>query len=201
MAVKEILPDVFTWSWLSPRHGYNFNGYFVRSPRGNICIDPAEMSDELLSELSRLGLSCVVITNRNHVRASERVRSKTGAPVFVHPADAPEAGRLGATIDDYLEVGQAIGPLIVHSAAGKSPGEVCLYWPNRKALFVGDACIGNPPGGCSLLPDRVMDDPVALRRSLSQLAKLDFDFLLLGDGEPIMAGGKQALQALAGRTQ
>jgi glyoxylase-like metal-dependent hydrolase (beta-lactamase superfamily II) len=195
--MKEILPDVFMWSWLSPRHGYNFNGYLVHSLVGNVCIDPPEMPDDVLAELAKQGVTWTVLTNRNHVRACEKVRSKTGAPVFIHPADAPEAERLGAVIDEYLEVGQSLGPLTVHSAVGKSPGEICLHWPERKAVFVGDACIGNPPGACSLLPTKVMDDPVALRRSLKRLASdLDFDSLLVGDGAPILKGGKGALQTL-----
>jgi len=195
--MKEILPDVFTWSWRSPRLGYDFNGYFVRLPSGNVCIDPVEMSDELLDDLGGRGLACIVLTNRNHVRACERLRRKTGAPVFIHPADAAEAEHLGAAIDEYLEVGQAIGPLIVHSAAGKSPGEICLHWPDRKTLFVGDACIGAPPGQCSLLPEKVMEDPLALQRNLKRIAsRIDFDALLLGDGEPILRGGRRALQDL-----
>jgi glyoxylase-like metal-dependent hydrolase (beta-lactamase superfamily II) len=195
--MKEILPDVFTWSWPSPRHGYDFNGYLLRVAPGNVCIDPPEMPDDVLAELARQGVALTVLTNRNHVRACEKVRLKTQAPVFIHPADAPEAERLGAMIDEYLEVGQSIGPLIVHPAVGKSPGEVCVYWPERKALFIGDACIGNPPGACALLPDKVMEDPIAVRRSLRRIAsELDFDALLLGDGAPILKGGRRALQAL-----
>lgn len=195
--MNEILTDVFTWSWHSPRHGYNFNGYFVRLPDRNVCIDPVEMSDEVLEDVAQRGLACILLTNRNHVRACEKLRRKTGAPVFIHPADAAEAEHLGAAIDDYLEVGQAIGPLIVHSAAGKSPGEVCLHWLDRKALFVGDACIGTPPGRCSLLPEKVMEDPLALQRNLRRIAsKIDFDALLVGDGDPILHGGRRALQDL-----
>lgn len=182
--MNEILPDIFRWSWRSPRHGYDFNGYLVALSNGNVCIDPADMTDEALEDLAKRGLMCIVLTNRNHVRACEKVRQRTGAPVFIHPADAAEAKRLGATADEYLEVGQSIGPLVVHSAAGKSPGEICLHWPQRKALFIGDACIGNPPGKCCLLPEAVMEDPAALRRSLRRIvSEIDFDALLVGDGE------------------
>ncbi len=199
--MNELMPDVFTWSWPSPRHGYNFNGYLVRTPSGNVCIDPVEMSEEVLAEIASQGLFCTVLTNRNHVRAVEKVRGKTGAPTFIHPADAAEAERLGAVVDDYLEAGQKICHLVVHPVAGKSSGEVCLHWPERKALFIGDACIGNPPGRCSLLPDKAMEDPIALRRSLKRILDLDFDALLVGDGTPILTGGKRALQDLVARLE
>jgi glyoxylase-like metal-dependent hydrolase (beta-lactamase superfamily II) len=193
----EILPDVVIWQWYSDRHGYHFNGYLVRHPDGNVCLDPAEMSEETFAEITRLGVSYIVITNRNHVRASDRLHKTTGALLFIHPADAPYAEEQGATIDEYLEVGQLIGPLVVHPAQGKSAGEVALHWPERKILFVGDACIGSPAGTCSLLPEKLMEDPVALKRSLAHLAsKVDFDALLMGDGAPIVSGGRLALQAL-----
>jgi glyoxylase-like metal-dependent hydrolase (beta-lactamase superfamily II) len=39
--MHEILTDIFMWSWFSEPHGYNFNGFFIRHPAGNLCIDPA----------------------------------------------------------------------------------------------------------------------------------------------------------------
>ena len=87
-------------------------------------------------------------------------------------------------IDGVLEVGATIGPLAkLIDASGKSPGEVALWWRDRRILIVGDAIIGNPPGQCGLLPDRVMDDPARLRTSVRALSELDFDTLLVGDGE------------------
>ena len=38
--MNEIVTDIFTWAWFSEPHGYNFNGYLVRHPAGNLCIDP-----------------------------------------------------------------------------------------------------------------------------------------------------------------
>lgn len=195
--MDEIVPDVLMWSWFSERHKYNFNGYLLRHPTCNLCVDPVEMSNEVLSEIARQQVTCIVLTNRNHVRAVNKVRERTGAQVFIHPADAAYAVTQGAIIDDYLEVGQKLGPFHVLPAYGKSPGEVALHWPERRILVVGDACVGNPPGECALLPDRVMDDPVALRRNLRRLAtEVDFDALLVGDGTSMVSGGRAALQAL-----
>ena len=93
-------------------------------------------------------------------------------------------------------MGDKIGPLVVVGAPGKSPGEVVLHWPERKILIVGDAVVGDPPGRCKLLPEKVMDDPARLRKSVKELLALDFDTLLVGDGEPILQGAKERLREL-----
>ncbi len=82
------------------------------------------------------------------------------------------------------------------SVPGKSPGEVAFHWPERRLLIVGDAVIGNPPGRCGLLREAVMDDPPQLRESVRNLLELDFDTLLVGDGEPILEGAKVRLKEL-----
>jgi glyoxylase-like metal-dependent hydrolase (beta-lactamase superfamily II) len=99
-------------------------------------------------------------------------------------------------IDDQLAIGEMIGPLHVVSAAGKSPGEIALHWPERRLLIVGDVVIGNPPGELSLLREKVMDDPPQLRASARRLLDLDFDILLVGDGAPILSDAKARLAAL-----
>jgi glyoxylase-like metal-dependent hydrolase (beta-lactamase superfamily II) len=84
----------------------------------------------------------------------------------------------------------------VRSVPGKSPGEIALHWPERRLLVVGDALIGNPPGRLSLLPDKVMDDPAQLRRSVRALTTLDLDVILVGDGAPVLADASARLREL-----
>jgi glyoxylase-like metal-dependent hydrolase (beta-lactamase superfamily II) len=193
--MNEILPGILTWPWFSERHGYDFNGYLIRD--GKVCVDPVEMSDDVLGELAAEGVATIVLTNRNHFRASMKVKERTGAKVLIHPADAAFAREKGVTVDGDLSYGQRVGPLTVVAAPGKSPGEVALHWPERKILLIGDICVGKPPGACAILPVAVIDDLQQLRDSLRQLAQLDFDALLLGDGACILEGGKPALAALA----
>jgi len=194
--MQTILGDVFTWSWFSEPHGYNFNSLLIRDPHGNICVDPVEPSDEELSELVRMGVSRILLTNRNHVRAANKVRERTGALVYIHPDDSAYAKGQRAMLDGDLHEGERIGPLEVIGVSGKSPGEVAFLWPERKTLIVGDAVVGNPPGQLSLLRERVMDDPARLRRSVRQLLALDFDTILVGDGTSVIGGAKQRLREL-----
>jgi glyoxylase-like metal-dependent hydrolase (beta-lactamase superfamily II) len=194
--MREIVSDVFSWSKLSEPHGYDFNGYLVRSPGGNVCIDPVEPSADDLAEIARRGVATIVLTNRNHVRASNQVRTATGARATIHPEDAAYARAQGADIDAELHAGTRFGPLVAVAVPGKSPGEIALHWPERRILIVGDAVIGNPPGHCSLLRDKVMDDPMRLRASVETLLALDFDVLLTGDGAPVLSGAHDRLAEL-----
>jgi glyoxylase-like metal-dependent hydrolase (beta-lactamase superfamily II) len=194
--MKEIVDGIYTWSWFSAPHQYNFNGFLVLHRDGNLCIDPAEMDEQTLNEIADLGVSCILLTNRNHVRAANRVKARCGAPIAIHRDDAAYARTQGAQLDDEIEPGQKIGPLRVIGLPGKSPGEVGFHWPERRMLIVGDAVVGDPPGRLKLLPERVVDDPLGLRKSVSALLKLDLDVLLLGDGEPILNAGNQRLKEL-----
>jgi glyoxylase-like metal-dependent hydrolase (beta-lactamase superfamily II) len=184
--MREIVDGIVTWSWLSEPHGYDFNGYFVRYPAGNLCIDPVEPPADVLALLAREGVVRILLTNRNHVRRSALVRERTGATVAIHPADADHARGQGAVIDAELRAGERVGPFVVIGVPGKSPGEVAFHCPERRLLIVGDAVIGTPPGGLSLLREKVMDDPAQLRASIRTLAGLDIDVLLTGDGVPIL---------------
>jgi glyoxylase-like metal-dependent hydrolase (beta-lactamase superfamily II) len=194
--MHEIVTDVLTWTWFSEPHGYNFNGYLVRHGEGNLCIDPVPPSDECLADIARIGSAKILITNRNHSRAANVIRARTAARTLIHPDDAAHARSQGAEIDGQLNVGQKIGPLTIVAVPGKSPGEVALHWTERKLLIVGDAVIGNPPGRCGLLREKVMDDPARLRQSVRKLLDLDFDTLLFGDGASILQYAKTQLKEL-----
>ncbi len=194
--MNEIVSNIFTWAWFSEPHGYNFNGYLVRHPEGNLCIDPVLPSDKSLADIAQMGVARILLTNRNHSRASNVVRARTGARTLIHLDDATHARSQGAEIDGELNVGEKIGPLTIVADPGKSPGEIALHWPERGVLIVGDAVIGNPPGYCGLLRDKVMDDPARLRQSVRKLLELEFDALLVGDGVSILHGAKSRLREL-----
>ena len=194
--MREFLPGVFSWPRFSEPHGYDFNGTLLLNAGGNLCVDPVDPTEEVLDRLAKEGVAQILITNRNHTRAANRVRERTGARVAIHPADAAYARDQGTAIDAELEVGQGVGPFTVVGVPGKSPGEIALHDPARRLLVVGDAVIGNPPGQLSLLPERVMDDPARLRASVRSLLELDFDALMLGDGVPIREGGRERLREL-----
>lgn len=194
--MQEILSDIFSWPWFSEPHGYNFNGHLIRHAEGNLCVDPVEPDEQVAKEIAGLGVARILLTNRNHSRAANRVRKLTGARTAINPDDTSHARSQGTKLDDELCSGAKIGPLDVIGVPGKSPGEVALHWPDRRLLLVGDVVIGNPPGHCGLLHEGVMDNPSRLRESVRKLLELDFDTLLVGDGEAILQGAKDRLKEL-----
>ncbi len=151
-SMRDVVSDILTWPWFSESHGYNFNGHLIRDPGGNICIDPVELTENDMDAVVREGVAWIILTNRNHSRAANRVRARTGARTVIHSDDADHARSQETELDDVLAVGGTVGPLKVVDASGKSPGEVALLWRDRGILIVGDAVIGNPPGQCAPWP-------------------------------------------------
>ncbi len=90
--MEEILKNVYTWSIFSPEKGFNFNGWFILKQNplfGNVVIDPPQPSDDDLAQMSSLGgVREIIITNRDHVRWSNELKSKFDATIRMPSADS-----------------------------------------------------------------------------------------------------------------
>ena len=89
--MRTIATDILTWSWFSQPHGYNFNGFLVGDRAGNLAIDPVDPIEQDIDELVQRGVRRILLTNRNHLRAANRVRASTGARTAIHAGDAAYA--------------------------------------------------------------------------------------------------------------
>ncbi len=85
--IRDIVSDILTWPWFSKRYGFNFNGHLVRDSGGYNCIDTVEPTEDNTDTLVYEGVAWIILTNRNHSRAANRVRASTGAQTVIH-ADA-----------------------------------------------------------------------------------------------------------------
>jgi glyoxylase-like metal-dependent hydrolase (beta-lactamase superfamily II) len=73
------------------------------------------------------------------------------------------------------------GIWVIHLQDQKSPGESALFLQQGKGvLIVGDALIGKPPGGLSLLPAEKYADAAKAKAGLRRLLKYQFDAVLMG---------------------
>ena len=192
--MKQIYPGIFTWSWLSPKHGYNFNGYAYKSNEGLIVIDPAIMESSDLGLLEKLGTpSHIILTNKDHERMAYELRDRFGAKIYINKNDVY---LLKQRPDYTYEDGDILpGNLrTINISNNKSPGETALLLLLGKGiLFIGDAIIGWPPGEFSLLPVFIFKNPELTKYSIRTLLNYEFDTVLVGDGECILTGGKDAI--------
>jgi glyoxylase-like metal-dependent hydrolase (beta-lactamase superfamily II) len=192
--VQEIISSVHIWSEFSEKKGFSFNGYAVATQRGTVVVDPPDPGDagwELLDALAPF--ESVLVTNRNHSRSAGAFRDRYGIPVRIHRDDAAAAE---VDADETLAGDESVGnDLRLVGVPGKSPGEIACHLPERQALIVGDLVIGVPPGVLSTYPDQAIDDRERLMRSAKQLLELEFDALLVCDGDPLPRRGKEKLRA------
>ena len=192
----KLLDDIYTWSVFSDGKQLNFNGWFIQnqlSSFGNIIIDPPEPSEKDLVQMQKLGgVQQIIITNQHHIRRASVIREKFNSKLQINSADAPN---IELTIDTKFTNGSLIAGFLkaVVVPNNKTAGETALYWTERKLLYVGDALIGDPPGKLRLLPEKMYADIQRAKNGIKTLMDLDFDILLVGDGDSILSGAKTAV--------
>lgn len=120
-----------------------------------LAIDPGFDIEPLLEEARAAGLNITTIVNTHghpdHCAGSGELKRLTGAPIFMHAADASPrvpADRLFSG-DDELRVGRIVFR-VLHTP-GHTPGGICLYAEGHlftgDTLFVGDSGRTDLPGG------------------------------------------------------
>lgn len=195
----EIVPDIFTWSEFSEEKQLNFNGYYIARQGESVIIDPPELDEEGLQELSVLmtknsdcPLRAIYLTNVHHDRMSRSLKEKFSIPICIHEKDKD---LLEFPPDKTFAEGDRgpCGLRIIHLSHQKSPGESAFLLPDIRTLIVGDALIGKIPGKVNLLPAEKYSDREQAKESLRLLSDLNFETLLVGDGHSILKGAKSVV--------
>jgi glyoxylase-like metal-dependent hydrolase (beta-lactamase superfamily II) len=197
--LKEILPDLYSWSQYSEEKKLDFNGYLIIGKDESIIIDPPDLENDDEASLKSIidqHVSCplkgILLTNVHHERASDSLRNRFSVPVWVNERDKnglEVSSNNSFNGEDHLFCDiQAIQ--LDHQ---KSPGETAFYMRDKKMMIVGDALIGKAPGQLSMLPPDKYQDAVKAKAGLGKLMNYEFDTLLVGDGVSILKGAKQAV--------
>ena len=130
------------------------NVWIVGDDREVIVIDAPHDVDAILDAVDGRRVLAIVCTHAHddHVRYAPELANRTGAPIWLHPADEP-VWRLthpDRRWDHDLVDGQefAVGPVtlqVLHTP-GHAPGAVCLYSPTLGCVFTGDTLFNGGPG-------------------------------------------------------
>jgi uncharacterized cupin superfamily protein len=188
------IAGIAMYSRWQPDRSMYFNSYFVEGDGENLLIDPlpADESD-IDGMIAAGGVAWVVVTNRDHERASSELAARFGARIAVGSADANELSR---PPDRALHGGDEIGPARVIALDGlKTAGEFALHLPATRTVIAGDALWGDPVGSLRMMPDEKLIDPVRAARSLCRLREVFPLNLLVGDGAPIFGRAYEAINA------
>ncbi len=163
-----------------------------------IVIDAPHSVEQILAVVDGRTVTAVVCTHAHddHVRYAPALAEATGAPIWLHPEDAPlwELTHPGRAWDADLADGQEIvvggTALRVIHTPGHAPGGVCLYAPELGCVFTGDTLFHGGPGatGRSFSSRELLED--SIRERLYDLP--DDTVVHTGHGEDTTIGAEKA---------
>jgi hydroxyacylglutathione hydrolase len=211
----KLAKDLYAYVWKGKDNNCNsFLFAAVLPGKKHLLIDPGHVItpylheagfDRLVAEIVKDGLKVedigmVALTHAHpdHIEAAPRFKSKSGALIALHADDATMYQRFGLGKPDLIleegdlkATGAATG-IVVYRTPGHSPGEVSFYWPEKKALAVGDVIFFQNTGRVDLPGG----NPALLKDSIDRLAELDVEYLLCGHpyGHPGVIQGKEAIR-------
>ncbi len=189
-------PDLYCWSEFNTDRNIDFHSIAWIRPQGNILIDPLPLSDHDWTHLESLGgAEWIVITNSDHLRASQEIAAKTGAQIA---APQGEQDSFPIAVQRWLTNGDSIVPglQVIELHGSKTPGELALLLA-EKTLITGDLVRAHQAGSLMLLPDVKLVDRSQAIASVQRLAALShIETILVGDGWQVFQDGHQQLQNL-----
>jgi Metallo-beta-lactamase superfamily len=190
-------PDLYCWSEFDADRNVDFHSIAWIRPEGNVLIDPLPLSEHNWLHLEALGgAQWIVITNSDHLRASQEIAAKTGAQIA---APQGEKDSFPIPVQRWLSDGDSIvsGLESIELHGSKTPGELALVLQGT-TLITGDLVRAHRAGSLMLLPDAKLIDRSQAIHSVQRLAALDqITAVLVGDGWQIFQDGHQQLKKLA----
>ena len=176
------------------------DSYYIEPAR--VVLDPMVPREGLEWFEGRDAPSQVVLTNRHHLRHSERFAEAFGCPIRCSDAGLHEFER-GPKVEGFA-FGEELAPgITAHQLGVICPDDTALHirTAGGGALAFADGVTRPRGGGLGFVPGFLLgDDPSAVRRGLRESLRamldldLDFDSLLFAHGEPLIGGGRIALR-------
>jgi hypothetical protein len=189
-------PDLYCWSEFNPDRNIDFHSIAWIRPEGNILIDPLPLSEHDWKHLQSLGgAQWIVVTNSDHLRASQEIAAKTGAQIA---APQKEQASFPIPVQRWLTDGDSIVPGLtaMELHGSKTPGELALLL-QETTLITGDLVRAHQAGSLMLLPEVKLVDRSQAISSVQRLAAIpNIAVVLVGDGWQVFQDGHQRLQEL-----
>jgi len=195
--MNEVVPGIGHWTALHERIGQPVQSYWVADAR--TLIDPM-VPPEGVPRLDPAP-ERILLSNRHHLRHAPRYREHFGElPVLAPELGLHEFGDDDPPVGGYRP-GDELAPGITAQPLGAiAPDDFVLHIRSRgegSLLFADGIIVWD--GELAFVPDSLMDEPERVKadtlEAIDRLLELDFEHLLFAHGEPVVGGGRTALQA------
>lgn len=192
--LHRLSPQLAVWHAYDPSVKTElFSTALVRNER-LLLVDPIPLADDAVAQLMGTALPAgIVVTNANHLRASEDLAAQFQIPVLSDPASFP--GQKPARFAPISELSSLAPDFSVLNIEGGVEGEIALHCPDD-TLILGDALINAEPYGFTFLPAKYCSNHKAMQKSLRQLLDLKVEKILFAHGIPITANAQTRLASL-----
>jgi hypothetical protein len=200
--IREVLPGVHHWTAVHPRIRVPVDSYYLEF--AGVLLDPVTPREGLEWFDDREPPSQIVLTNRHHLRHSERLAEAFDCPIRASEPGLHEFAD-GPPVEGF-RFGDELAPgVTAHEVGAICPDDSALHIQTAGggALAFADGLQHPRGGGLTFVPGALMgDDPprirADLRAALRRLLTLDADHLLFAHGEPVIGGGSEALRTFLG---
>lgn len=199
--MDEIRPRILHWTAFHEGIGLDVSSYYLAGAA--TLIDPMTPPGGLEALAPFRPPERIVLTNRHHLRDSPRFAEEFGCKIMCHEAglhefeDGPavEGFRFGDELAAGLTALEVDAICAEETALHIDTGEGILAFAD--GLVRGDGQLG-------FVPDHLLgDDPEGvkqgLRRAYRKLLDRDFDSLFFAHGQPMLGGGRRALESFLNR--
>jgi glyoxylase-like metal-dependent hydrolase (beta-lactamase superfamily II) len=205
MVVDELAPGLWRWTAFHPEWKEDVGSVYYEAPDAVVLIDPLVPSDEterfwaaLDRDVERAAAPLhVLITVFWHVRSAREIVERRHARVWAPTRGRGAIERRAGEVTDVFRPGDELPGGIVPFKTARA-AEVVFWIPSHRSLVPGDVILGAEEGGLRLCPASWLPEKTSLdqlRESLRPLLELPVERVLVSHGEPVLAGGRDALAA------
>jgi glyoxylase-like metal-dependent hydrolase (beta-lactamase superfamily II) len=199
VVVDELAPGLWRWTAFHPEWKEEVGSVYYEAPDAIVLVDPLVPTDEaerfwtaLDRDVDRAGAPLhVLISVFWHVRSTREVAERYGARVWAPTRGRAAIERRAGTVTDVFRPGDELPGGIVPLATARAT-EVVFWIPAHRTVVAGDVILGGLTlCPASWLPEKTSPDQLA--DSLRPLLELPVERVLVSHGEPMLAGGRDAL--------
>jgi hypothetical protein len=188
--------NLFCWSQFDEDRNIDFHSYVWVRGEGNIVFDPLPLTKHDSDHLHSLGgVSTIIVSNSDHVRAAQSLAKSTGAEIW-GPAGEKDTFPVACSKWLHENMGFCDGLDVYCLSGSKTKGELAFV-VEGDTLITGDLVRAHAGGALCILSEAKLQDFDAARESVKRIsAILGIVAILPGDGWPVFRNGEEVLAEL-----